>query len=315
MIYLITAVPDHHDLLREHCQEIVGKGSDVRRWSLSHDAPQDIALDVPAMTLFSEAAPSTILVEDVQELDAKLVRTWAKPMLKAGADANDIYLIGYNGLDRKRTPVDLERLVDELHGFSRTLDGPDSRGYADWLLTRAFEMGIEIKHEAARALVRHVGKHSVQLIRELEKLELLADGASIDVELVERAATDTAAQEIWPLIDALIAGNASVSLDIEASLRARGEKITGPIVVARRRLREMLSIIAMRDSGMSEKAIAAEMGGNPWAAKRRIEESRRLSERSILGRLLLLADLELAARGGSQLDETTATVRAIATLV
>ena len=79
-----------------------------------------------------------------------------------------------------------------------------------------------------------------------------------------------------------------------------------------RRVREVLTIAQRLEAGEAPQQIKASMKGNPWALDRRIAEARRSDADRLRRALEVLADLELAAHGASELSDPTEAIRAIA---
>jgi DNA polymerase III subunit delta len=81
-----------------------------------------------------------------------------------------------------------------------------------------------------------------------------------------------------------------------------------------RRVRDVLAIAARLEAGESPAQVKETIKGSPWAADRRIKEARATDADALRRALEALADLEVATRGGSELDDDTAALRAIATI-
>jgi DNA polymerase-3 subunit delta len=81
-----------------------------------------------------------------------------------------------------------------------------------------------------------------------------------------------------------------------------------------RRVRDVLVIALRLEAGEAPQKIKTSAPMSPWAAEKRIAEARRADVDALRRALEALADLELASRGGSELADDTAAVRAIATI-
>jgi DNA polymerase-3 subunit delta len=51
--------------------------------------------------------------------------------------------------------------------------------------------------------------------------------------------------------------------------------------------------------------------GSPWAVDRRLKEARNVDPASLRAGLIALSDLELASRGGNELEDDTNALRAL----
>lgn len=182
-----------------------------------------------------------------------------------------------------------------------------------WLQGEAAKLGVELDREAAQALVAHVGDRQQRLLRELEKLALeLGAGARIGAEEVEQAAARSAEHQVWGLVDTLVAGDGAAATRAYLELAAQGEAVSRLVGLLARRVREVLAIAQRLEAGENPQQIKAGMRGSPWALDRRIAEARR-SDADRLGRALeVLADLELATHGASELSDPTEMISAIA---
>ena len=171
---------------------------------------------------------------------------------------------------------------------------------------------MTLDRDAAQALVAHVGERQQRLLRELEKLALEhGAGARIGVEEVDLVAAHSAEHQVWGLVDTLVAGDGAETMRAYLELAAQGESLARLVPLLARRIREVLAIALRLEAGEAPAQIKASMKGNAWALDRRIVEARR-SDADRLGRTLeILADLELAAHGASELSDPTEAIRAI----
>jgi DNA polymerase-3 subunit delta len=184
-----------------------------------------------------------------------------------------------------------------------------------WLIGEATKLGVELDGAGAHALVAHVGERQQRLLRELETLALEhGRGARLGVEEVEEVAADSAERQVWGFVDALVARDTRNATRRFLELRAQGEAMPRLIPLMARRLREVLGIAARLHEGESPAQVKATTKGNPWALDQRIKEARNADPDVLRAALVALADLELDTRGGSELDDDTVGLRAIAAI-
>ena len=172
-----------------------------------------------------------------------------------------------------------------------------------WARARASELGLELDPEAARALVRHVGERQQRLLRELEKLALWVEaasdgGARIDAADVEAVCAPSAERRAWTLADALLAGEEAAALRLYLGLRAQGERLGGLLYWIAQRLRSAHELAVALEAGEPPALIKRSLRMPAKAAERLIEDARRAGSERLREALCVLADLELAARGG-----------------
>ena len=183
----------------------------------------------------------------------------------------------------------------------------------------ATRLGVEARRRGARRRwSAHVGERQQRLLRELEKLAL-EHGAGRDASASRRSRpprADSAERQVWGLVDALV-GARPRARDPRASSSCapRARRCRGWSRSWRAGMREVLAIAVRLEAGESPAQVKASLRmaarGWPTGASRR----RAATDADALQRALeALADLELATRGGSELDEDTAALRAIAAI-
>jgi len=214
---------------------------------------------------------------------------------------------------RAKAPASLVGLVKKA-GDVAVEATPKARDLPAWAIAEAERLGVRLERPAAQALVASVGERQQRLLRELEKLAIeYGPGATLGPEEVEAAAR-SAERQVWGLVDALVARNGAAATQAFLELRAQGEAIPRLVPLIARRVRDVLAIAARLEAGESPAQIKETIRGNPWATDRRIREARATDADSLRRALEALADLEVATRGGSELDDDTAALRAIAAI-
>lgn len=190
---------------------------------------------------------------------------------------------------------------------------------ARWAVRQAASLGLSLHPAAAGVLVRIVGERQQRLLRELEKvaLELGAEpGAApiaLDAEALEELVAASAERRSWTLADALVAGDAAAATRSYLELRAQGERLAGLLFTIARRLRDALDVATRLAGGESAAQVRRGLRMPPKAAERFIADVQRRDVASLRTALAIVADLELASRGGSRggLGEDTLAIEAI----
>jgi DNA polymerase-3 subunit delta len=184
-----------------------------------------------------------------------------------------------------------------------------------WAVAQAKQLGLQLHPAAARALVAHVGERQQRLLRELEKLALeLGDGATIGLEEIEELTASSAERKSWTLADALVARDGAAATRAYLELRAQGERLAGLLFTIARRLRDAHDVAMRLEAGESAAQVRRGMRMPPKAAERFVADVQRTDVASLRAALAIVADLELASRGGAGagLGEDTLAVEAIA---
>jgi DNA polymerase III delta subunit len=207
----------------------------------------------------------------------------------------------------------LEKAVEAAGGEVRGCAAPKPWELPKWAIERARDLGVELDTEAAKLLVTIAGPGQQRIARELEKLALAVHPETrIDAEDVERAAAGEAAAQVYDLADALVAGDMQTTLTLAEELTSRDEppgRLLFPIV---RRLREVHRAAELLEAGTPEKEVGAALGSPPWLAKKTVAKARSADRAGLERALCVFADLEVALRGGGDLDEQTAFSLALA---
>lgn len=211
------------------------------------------------------------------------------------------------------------KAAEALHGAVRAAGGDivveqtrKAKDLPRWLVGEARRLGVELDGAGAQALVGHVGERQQRLLRELEKLALEhGPGARLGVEEVDAVAADSAERQVWGFVDALVGRDQRTAVRRFLELRAQGEALPRLIPLVARRLREVLGYAVRLEAGEAPAQIKAAAKGSPWAVGRRIDEARSADADSLRRALETLAELELATRGGNELEDDTNALRAI----
>jgi DNA polymerase-3 subunit delta len=272
--------------------------------------PEAIARALDAMTF---AIGRRFLVVDGAERwkDADVKQHLAPALEAIAADTT----VAFFGRDEGRFKVGaaLAKAVEKAGGVVATEQVLKAKDLPRWLQAEAEKLGVRLDRDGAQALVGLVGDRQQRLLRELEKLALeLGPNASIGRDEVEGAASHSSERQVWGLVDALVAGDGPAATSSFLTLSAQGESVGRLVGLLARRVRDVLSIAQRLEAGEAPAQIKASIKGSPWATDRRIAEARRSDSDRLSRALEILADLELASHGNSELSDRTEAIRAIA---
>jgi DNA polymerase III subunit delta len=212
---------------------------------------------------------------------------------------------------RVRTPASLVALVKKI-GDIAVEATPKAKDLPQWAMAEAQRLGVTLERPAAQALVTSVGERQQRLLRELEKLAIeYGPGATLGTDEVEGAA-HSAERQVWGLVDSFVAGNGAAAARAFMELRAQGESIARLAPLMARRVRDVLAIATRLENGESPAQIKETVRGNPWQTEQRIRQARATDTDHLRRALEALADLEVASRGGSELEDDMVALLVIA---
>jgi len=213
---------------------------------------------------------------------------------------------------RLKAPAALAKAVKAAGGDVDAERSKKPRELPRWLVGEAQRLGVTLDGAGAQALIALVGDRRQRLVRELEKLALEhGQGARLGVEEVEGAAAPSAERQVWGLVDALVARDRRAATRAYLALRAQGEGLPRLVPLMARRLRDVLAVAERLEAGQSPAEVKSSLKLSGWLAERRIKEARATEAAALRRALEALAELELAARGQSELNEDTLAIRTI----
>jgi len=269
--------------------------------------PEAVAAALNAMTF--AVGRRFVIVDGVERWKEAEVDEQLAPTLK---DLPPETTVSFFARDdgRAKAPANLVALVKKV-GDVAVEATPKARDLPQWAIGEAARLDVTLERPAAQALVTSVGERQQRLLRELEKLAIEhGPGATLGIEAVE-AAAHSAERQGWGLVDAYVTGNETAAALAFLQLRAQGESIARLVPLMARRVRDVLAIATRLENGESPAQIKESVRGNPWQTDQRIKQARATDAESLRRALEALADLEVASRGGSELEDDTVALRAI----
>lgn len=97
--------------------------------------------------------------------------------------------------------------------------------FSAWLGQRMASSGLHPDSAAVAALAERVEGNSLAAAQEIDKLALLHGSAPLDAQTLEDLVADSARYDVFKLVDAALAGDASRASRILAGLRAEGDAV------------------------------------------------------------------------------------------
>jgi DNA polymerase III subunit delta len=271
--------------------------------------PDDIGAALNAMTF--AVGRRFLIVDGVERWKDADVETHLAPALKdVPPDTTVAFFAREDG--RTKAPANLVALVKKVGNVAAEAT-PKAKDLPNWAIAEAAGLGVTLERPAAQLLVSNVGDRQQRLLRELEKLAIeYGQGATLGIEEVEPAA-HSAERQVWGLVDSFVASNSAATARAFLELREQGESIARLVPLMARRVRDVLAIAVRLENGESPAQIKESIRANPWQTEQRIKQARATDADSLRRALEALADLEIASRGGSELEDDTVALRVIAT--
>jgi DNA polymerase III subunit delta len=271
--------------------------------------PEAVAVALSAMTFAT--GRRFLIVDGVERWKDKEVEAQLAPLLASMPPETTVAFFAREE-GRTKTPAALHAAVKAAGGDISAEGAVKPWELAKWVRERARQLGLDLDPAAAQALIAHVGDRQQRLQRELETLALdVGSGAHVGADEVEERAADSAERKIWSLADLLVAGDAAGATRCYLELRAQGERLPGLLFWMTNRMRQAYDVVCRLDAGEAPPEIKRSLRMPSKAADRFIADVRRADVASLRRAIEALADLEVASRGGTELDEDTAALRTI----
>jgi len=199
---------------------------------------------------------------------------------------------------------DLLRTAMKEHGEVLEYAAPKEGQLPQWLVQEASNrLDMELGFQEARLLVQRCGDNQHILLRELEKLQLYADGRRVTADDIRLLSTPTVEASIFELLDSLALGRGSAAFRAIEDLLTAGERPEALFARVARHFQNLARVAAMRDEGMRAEAIQAELKMKPYPVRKLMEQSALLSTDGIARRLAILAETDARMKGMGTLPD------------
>jgi DNA polymerase III subunit delta len=198
----------------------------------------------------------------------------------------------------KLPATDVLRTAMKEHGEVLEYAAPKEGQLPQWLVQEAAtRLDMNLGFQEARLLVQRCGDNQYMLLRELEKLQMYADGRRVTSDDIRLLATPTVEASIFDLLDSVALGRGSATFTAVDDLLALGERADVLFVRIVRNFQNLARVAAMRDEGMKAEAIQTELKMKPYPVKKLLEQSALLGTDGITRRLAVLADTDARMKG------------------
>jgi DNA polymerase-3 subunit delta len=197
----------------------------------------------------------------------------------------------------KLAPGDVLRAAMEKHGEVLEFPAPREGQLPQWLAQEAARARMNLSMEQARLMVQRCGDNQSILLRELEKLQIYADGRPVTGDDIRLLTTATVEASIFDLLDSLALGRGSAAFSAADDLLASGERTEVLFYRILRHFQNLSRVVALRDEGMSREAIQAELKMKAYPVRKLVEQSALLGADGIARRMAVLADTDARMKG------------------
>jgi DNA polymerase III subunit delta len=265
------------------------------------------------------AIPAMSLIAERRYLLADRVERWNRKQVEAVAAAladlppeTTVVLAAREEPPKVKAPKKLAGAVEKAGGEVFSFEAPAARALPKWLRDEAARRGFELEPDAARLLIERMGRGTVRLANELDRLALWAgEGGSVTVEDLREMVADTSEEMVWNLSDAIVEGRAGAAVRLADRLTSQGERLPTIVYGAAGRLRKAHQAATELEAGRAPREVASGLRMSPFAAKMVVKSVAGTSPGDLRAASCALADLEWWSRGGAEYTETTALTLAV----
>ena len=137
-----------------------------------------------------------------------------------------------------------------------------------WLTRRATQTGVTLDHSSAYHMVRSVGTDRRALSEALEKLDLYAQGAPIDVAMIDQMIQPILDEDVWKLADLLAAQRLGDALGLVQLLlddQRSGHDLVPGLAY---RFRSLARLLGAQTAGVPQGQLARAAGVPPFEVRR-----------------------------------------------
>jgi len=272
-------------------------------------SPELVAAVLNAMTF--AIGRRFIIVDGVERWKEKDLDALEAAMAHIDPDTTLSFFAREDG--RLKAPKRLHDAIKRAGGEISVQENMKPWELPKWVTQQARACGLGLTPEAARALVNQVGERQERLLRELEKLVLeFGPGTDLDAEQIQELTASSAEHKAWTLADALLSGDPARATSAYLQIRAQGERLPGLIYWMSSRVRQAHQAARALESGQPQATVRSGLRMPPKAADQLINDARRMGADRLRQAIEIIADLELASRGGSKKGGSEDTVALMA---
>ena len=137
-----------------------------------------------------------------------------------------------------------------------------------WLRGQVRERGLQLTRGAANALVERAAGDRGALNGAVEKIELYAEGANVDEEIIDMLVPRRRNVRIFDLLDAVAERRLADAMQALDAVRGSGEDSPRILHMLARQYRQIVIASEIVEQGGGQAEIAEALGSPPWLARR-----------------------------------------------
>ncbi len=286
---------------------------DVMRLDARVGSPQEVLLSLGTPSLFSSRR--LVILTGINE------KAKGRKSKKASATQTEITAASLLASTPESTTVVLmapgikadAAFIKEAVATARQANGelrlrefaaPKPREMTGWLARQAKDLGVRLEPEAATQLALRVGDQVSIAGAELSKLITAAHPSrTITAAMVEELIPQSAEESIFPLIDAVTAGNPATAIKLLERQIAQGRSgspdVALPLLrLLARQFRILLTIQLMLQSGAKPDSISASLRLPSYFSGRYFAQAKRVGRTHLMRGIEMLAATEQSIKTG-----------------
>lgn len=196
-----------------------------------------------------------------------------------------------------------KKAVEAGKGLVVTCPRPKARDLPRLAEQALSEADLGADRDGLYALVEAIGEDLGALWQAVEKLRLYKGGqGQVSARDVADVVADTRTQSVFELTDAVAEGDLVKALKGVRRLVRDGESPLAVLGHLVRHFRNLARVQALASRGQPVDAIRQALGLHPFVVKKSLQQSRRFKPAGLTQRLKLLAEADLALKGGGLPD-------------
>ncbi|MBE0475550.1 MAG: DNA polymerase III subunit delta [Coriobacteriia bacterium] len=228
-----------------------------------------------------------VVVRDVDKMPAEEQQRLAE-YVKDPAEHTCLVLVGVKLAKNSR----LYKAVAALGGVSEYA-APKRSEYPAKVVGLFEEKGREVGIDAAETLVEAVGRDLRRLATEIDKIVAFAgETTTLTRQDVEAVLSTVAPASIFDFLEAMGMRDARRAMRLLSDLLAQGEALLGVHAMAVRHVRQLASVRALTDRGLSCGEVAGAMGLADWQVRKLAPQAARHDQAGSSGALRSAAAAE-----------------------